>query len=137
MRLKFRAWDTREKRMRKVKQLTLSDRGDKIIDVTPFVQPHIKIIQSTGLADVDGKEIFEGDILLSVASDNPKDHKKWTVLYEDGGFVCEFKHTPRDKRKRHLHEVEHLCEDNIGFYQFKITGNIYENPELLKSSKEI
>jgi len=141
MNLKFRAWNTFEKKMYKVGQLTLDKLAgwsfepcirSKTVDVSVPTQPYVKIMQSSGLVDKDGNEIFEGDVLLSVASDNPRDHKKWIVSYEDGGFICDFKYTPKDRRKRHLHEIEPLCADNIYFYKFKVIGNIYENPELLK-----
>ena len=56
----------------------------------------------------------------------------WLVSYQDGGFVIDYKHKPKDKRKRSKCETEVLCEDNIWLYGMEVAGNIYENPELLE-----
>lgn len=90
------------------------------------------LCQYTGLKDENDREIYEGDILISKASENPKDHKLWLVSYQDGGFVIDYKHKPKDKRKRSKCEIEVLCEDNIWLYGMEVAGNIYENPELLE-----
>lgn len=136
MRLKFRAWDTRGKRMYKVGQLTLdelaswnfkSDREDEMIGVSPFLQPHIKIMQSTGMRDKNDKEIFEGDIV------KPTSFARWigTVEYspDHAAFIL------KD------HNNDFLRSEPVFLSQFteglKVLGNIYENPELLeKISKE-
>lgn len=40
----------------------------------------------TNLTDRSGKEIFEGDVLESQASENKEDWKRWKVVFEDGGI---------------------------------------------------
>ena len=90
------------------------------------------LMQSTGLKDKNGVEIFEGDILLSTASENQEDWRKWRVHYADGRFLIDYKQIPKDKRKRKNLEVEDLCEDNVWLYGLEVIGNIYENPELME-----
>ena len=82
-------------------------------------------MQSTGLKDFNGVEIYDGDILLSKASENQEDWKKWQVHYADGRFLIDYKQIPKDKRKRKNLEIEDLCEDNIWLYGLKVIGNIY------------
>ena len=139
---KFRAWDKISQCMCDVDLINCYDEfyefkyfgEDKSISgTTDFNDESVILMQSTGLKDKNGKEIFEGDILLSTASEYPEDWKKWKVLYEDGGFVIDYKNTPKDKRRREKYEVDLLDVDNIDFYQLKIIGNIYGNPELMEA----
>ena len=136
MKLKFRAWNTFEKKMYKVGQLTLDKLASwsfepcvrsKTIGVSVGLQPHIKIMQSTELADVNDKEIFEGDIV------KPTSFARWigTVEYspDHAAFIL------KD------HNNDFLRSEPVFLSQFteglKVLGNIYENPELLeKISKE-
>ena len=79
----------------------------------------IEILQCTGLKDKNGKLIYEGDILLSLAT---KSHI---------GVVC------WDKEKAYFkingkgiayNALQTFCSKNA----FEVIGNIYENPELLE-----
>lgn len=72
------------------------------------------IMQYTGLKDKNGKDIYEGDVLLLL---DPSWHKdiRIPVIYDRGGYRAEFGTLYR------------AC--NIGV---EVIGNIYENPELLK-----
>ena len=137
---KFRAWDKISKCMCDVDSMNLYDRfyeykffgKDKSISGTAdFSDKSVILMQSTGLKDKNGVEIYEGDILLNTASENQEDWKKWRVHYADGRFLIDYKQIPKDRRKRKNLELEDLCEDNVWIYGLEVIGNIYENPELL------
>lgn len=141
---KFRAWDKISKKMNDVTAIDFSTKPFRVFysaygEDNYFNQDAI-LMQSTGLKDKNGVEIYEGDILLSTASENQEDWKKWQVHYADGRFLVDYKQTPKDKRKRKNLEIEDLCEDNIWLYGLEVIGNIYETPELrrnLYDSKEL
>ena len=77
------------------------------------VMPKQELQQFTGLKDKNGKEIFEGDIL-------GKGEEKYEVNFQDGAFVIHTRHYG----VKCLNEFAHL----------EVIGNIYENPELLKTN---
>lgn len=82
-------------------------------------------MQSTGLTDKNGKEIFEGDFLRWVNWDQegtiePDIYKVW---WEAPSFVFQ-----AFRNGLALEFVDPLRDSN----QFEVIGNIYENPELLK-----
>lgn len=149
---KFRAWHKTWEEMGKVKRIRFDDEGNvttvlfegKILGVDTHAD-EIELMQSTGLKDKNGKEIFEGDIL--------KFNDEWADYcyegYVDGsveginfvevvrGEACfEFGKTKYPESSLFiLMEDEHLnFKDFIKSedFEFEILGNIYENPELLE-----
>lgn len=118
---KFRAWDKRENTMRDVAVLHFT-KGGKVNSIEYWKTPselksyHVRnlvLMQSTGLKDKNGVEIFEGDIGWD---DHQEVHGQ--VIFENGAFKYEWDNISED-----LFEVT----DDI-----EIVGNIYENPELLE-----
>ncbi len=83
-------------------------------------------MQWTGLKDVEGKEIYEGDILGREFQtySNQKNGDKAIVEFLDGEFIC----------KNSIFEGNHssLWSYLNCTYPFKVIGNIYENSDLLK-----
>ena len=73
------------------------------------------IMQYTGLKDKNGKEIYEGDIVL---------YKKLISVVEWMWYMWIFKHKDMgDMAQDHVVASSHSS--------VKIIGNIYENPDLL------
>lgn len=85
----------------------------------------IELMQSTGLVDKNGKEIFDGDI---VRMRNPRDRRQIGMFQ-----VVRVANSPMlgllDKKL--TTEIFNLYEHMRNYYEVK--GNIYENPELLEN----
>ena len=79
------------------------------------------IMQSTGLADKVGNEIFENDIVRINESNAVID----TGVIEWSGEYC-----VRIYRYRHTPELRHFV--HAWAWAMTVIGNRYENPELLK-----
>ncbi|RXF36329.1 DNA-packaging protein [Enterococcus faecalis] len=86
---------------------------DELFDI-PLIET--ALMQSTGLKDKNGVEIFEGDIGWD---DHLEVHGQ--VIFENGAFKYEWDNISED-----LFEVT----DDI-----EIVGNIYENSELLEGTE--
>lgn len=81
------------------------------------------LMQSTGLVDKNGKEIFEGDIL---------DYKGRKALVRWHGSYASFIYRFVDELQKRKTEWKPLY---LAYMKCEIIGNIYENPELLEESK--
>lgn len=120
---KFRAWDKDHKYMEYTDKnlvVCFSDGGTDVVDHTTFSHSctsmqNYELMQSTGLKDINGTEIYEGDIIKNSYDEI------YTVKWFDAAFYLEEKYNGGfDYHELHL-------EDNK-----KVIGNIYENPELLE-----
>ncbi|WP_415341517.1 YopX family protein [Clostridium perfringens] len=128
--IKFRAWDRYKERMGEIDKFHLKDKecslildnGDKIIH---FYYDEIDIMQYTGLKDKNGKEIYEGDIL--------ERHGYWPIRIEyDKG--CLMVRDLDEVRYNNLILNVPICNfESIN--DWKVIGNIYENPEVLRSEE--
>lgn len=83
------------------------------------------ILQSTGLADKNGKEIFEGDIIKDAEDDWRQYQSKWVIKWECSPCAVGFKAC-------YLPNMTSYEELLSGFYQIEVIGNIHQNPEMLK-----
>ena len=107
--IKFRAWST----IRKPKMIEWKDlRGSPAVDIFEESEEW-KVMQFTGLHDKNGKEIYEGDIVTTYGQ-NPD-----TIIFASGCF--------------YLENAMQFYEATYWGDELEIIGNIYENPELLKS----
>lgn len=126
---KFRAWDEPNKTMRFNDEIVIwsgqvyineKKKLDSIIKGYSCLPKHL--MQSTGLKDKNGVEIFEGDVLTSNVQPckmvNPIKDGYGVVRFENGMFKL----------------------GSISLVTFiskmEVIGNIYENPELLEQANE-
>lgn len=84
------------------------------------------ISQYTGLKDINGKEIYEGDIIKGL--DSTKNDILHVVKWDDQTASFEAYLIPFDK---HLHKGP-LSQNWLDFFDKEVIGNIFDNPELLK-----
>ncbi|HEL2533777.1 TPA: hypothetical protein TZ285_001841 [Streptococcus suis] len=89
------------------------------------------LIQSTGVFDKDGQEIFEGDVVESTWFKNYDDcvgyRKSGKVFNRNGCFYIEY---PGEVEKGYL---SIMLKDAVSV---EVIGNIYENPELVEVNNE-
>lgn len=125
--LKFRVWDKKLQITGTVSNIDFEyeevtfyiDDEEELETCQPFKD--VELMQSTGLFDKNGKEIFEGDI----------------VQYLDGEYsfigvveISAFGIFAKDKYDNY--NFEDFADENTKKADVVVIGNIYENKELLK-----
>lgn len=127
MRPKFRAWDGAKKEMFK-DTFAITESGQVVVVEQEFVTSspdyvfvdHLVIMQSTGIKDKNGKEIFEGDIV---------DYKGRKAIIKWHGSYASFIYRFVDEMQERVSEWEPLF---LAYHHFEIIGNVYENKEFLE-----
>ncbi|RBT56867.1 hypothetical protein EB24_00076 [Enterococcus hirae] len=122
---KFRAWYTPFKGEEFGQEMKYGQAGRLITHAEMSPDKYI-LMQSTGLKDKNGVEIFEGDIVLFSVSDgfNHLDHEKAIVQASEchSGLICKLVDL----------DLEYRIYYNPVFHtDYEVIGNIYENSELL------
>ena len=113
--IKFRAWYPTNKRM----VYEADFKGDGIYDEKAefwkrrYLNPSYKVMQSTGLKDKNGKEIYEGDILS---------------VYSVGQFEIFYESVAARFLARSVSGANTTKSMGYSATHGKIIGNIYENP---------
>ncbi len=124
--IKFRAWwyvglmyyvDKLEFYRDKLEMVYLSEDGKQGADTwAKATDPGLHLMQFTGLHDTADTEIYEGDILTTKTGTGAVgavlfDHGMYFSKHPKTGLIC--------------HIYQNPCE-------YRVIGNIHENPELLK-----
>lgn len=124
MRPKFRAWDKALKEMVQVNALVLDEQVVKVTykngNVAKDDMKEYELMQSTGLFDKKGVEIFEGDIV---------DYKGRKAVIKWHGSYASFIYRFVDELQERVSEWHPLF---LAYYHFEIIGNIYENKDILE-----
>lgn len=126
---KFRAFLTETKTMHDVLQIDLSRSmvSLKIENASEWYWfKEVVLMQSTGLKDKNGVEIFEGDILV-----NQYGNVGYVAyLQQEAGFVVVKKKSDYRLGHRNTGESYDVTTNH------EVIGNIHSNPELLEQSNE-
>lgn len=136
---KFRAWDKENKKMHDVVSIWFDDYSDqhKLAHINvpngetvDTIFDDYILMQSTGLKDKNGVEIFEGDIVFG----HQYSTSALEVPFEIKGLV---KYSERntmfylDEKSFGHDKFMHSLGSSI--YQFEVIGNSFANPELLEA----
>ena len=122
---KFRAWDKETKTMNGMAEIYRNRNQE--IELHPRDE-NIIPMQSTGLFDKEGTEVFEGDIIAIEVEEieTPINAK----IFQNNKIGVLMFHVFEDNEDVPMVE---LLEDNS--VAFAVIGNIYENPELLEEKE--
>ena len=150
--IKFRAWDEKNKIMCEVKDISFDygevvverseekprenncgccdDRSDTVLflkDGDYSQKKNCILMQSTGLKDKNGKEIYESDVIKSVRVEDDFVNENGSEQF----FLAEVKFK-EGKWIAHEYPNQDDCEFDLYDYDCEIIGNIHENKDLLK-----
>lgn len=135
--IKFRAWDSKLNRMRHFDLLTADNYVSRLDS---------DVLQFTGLKDKNGKEIYEGDIVLypDTYTDSvdvgvgmmpvaQTQQNSWgEVSFQEGAFGIDCPKGSETLRRGFKSFWWITNEYGFEMSELEVVGNIYENPELLK-----
>lgn len=126
---KLRAWDKQDERMSYGEVEYLDDSINYRFDhFWTGADEDVEFMQSTGLKDKKGVEIYEGDILklnaIFLAPDDKIGYLEYSPKY---GYSIIFE-------GNRLYRQEYWASTNK--LNYEVIGNIYENPELLEGHEK-
>jgi len=157
--IKFRAFDVEKKIMYPVREISFSQNGSTgllgadnregpgrvylgertLVDVGNKNRPEgyvddYPIMQFTGLKDMDGKEIYEGDI-LKISSKPPYEDGRpliRKVSFEPRAPACGF--ILGDVEHDYIEHFGRIMKDDDTDWDVEVIGNVWETPQLLKTN---
>ena len=125
---KFRAWDIHGQKMFTNDELIIWNSNVYANDSKKLTCNYLKgwtiddkyLMQSTGIKDKNGMEIFEGDIV---------DYKGRKAVVKWHGSYASFIYRFVNELQERVSEWHPLF---LAYYHFEIIGNVYENKEFLE-----
>ena len=139
--IKFRAWDKENNKMIYVDKIVFRTDGEifRVWDYNMGIegvqgllinQDSGIVIQFTGLKDKNGKEIYEGDVIVC------RDGKA-VIIYEDSfaKFIMDFDYFGKNTLPDFEDVSDNKQDADTCMRSIEVIGNIYENPELLEEKK--
>ena len=125
---KFRVWIKDYQVMRSVEFLAFNEKGVAEVFTNPIdgepedfrnarAPKQVVLMQSTGVLDDNGVEIYEGDVII------PDGGGASLVHWRDGAFQVGY-----------YGDIPYVIAD---YKSLTVVGNIYENPELKKELMEV
>ena len=126
--IKFRAWLKEDRKMENVKTMDFTDKTIRCLKKNEFINAYllrrvsfddVELMQYTGLKDKNGKEIYENDLISC------NKHKNIVVFFEGGCFKVKY-------LRNSTTTITCTLNSFLEKYKCKISGNIYEHPELLE-----
>jgi uncharacterized phage protein (TIGR01671 family) len=138
---KYRAWDTKKEEMTKDFPTwingdgTQSGTGKNLNQIISDLKERYILMQSTGLEDKNGKEMYELDYIKPERS-----NKIFKFVYRqrscqfvllDGKSDYDFISLEDDQKEHH---IELPCfGGNVYYENFEVIGNKFQNPDLLNN----
>lgn len=128
--IKFRAWLKEDKKMVNVETMDFTDKSIQYLEKSEFINAYllrrvsfddVKLMQYTGIKDKNGKEIYENDLISC------NKHKNIVVFFEGGCFKVKY-------LRNSTTTITCTLNSFLEKYKCKISGNIYEPPELLEEN---
>ena len=124
--IKFRAYQKERKEIFEIasidfekKKAALSNEIRKLLNVD---FERFELLQHTGTKDANGKEIYENDLISC------NKYKNIVVFFENGCFKIKY---PKSDTTNTICTLDTFLEK----YKCKISGNIYENKNLLEENR--
>lgn len=129
--MKFRVWDKSINYMDDRVRVTTTDDYMKVEVLDAFSdwrelqEGQYELMQSTGLFDENGEEIYEGDILTDEGSFENDSWDYATIEFDetDYTYYLDWKN-------------EEICQSITECKNYSVAGNIYENKDLLDDEKD-
>ena len=141
--IKFRAWDKKDKKIFDVEVFDLNCgdvskvcilRDEKRTKKNYWYAPkEVVLMQYTGLKDKNGKEIYEGDIVIqeiwngadNIDGESVTDEFEGIIIYDRNGYGIQTEICDGKRTEVPIYEIDE-------FVTTEIIGNIYENKNLIK-----